>query len=135
MTPVVGCLYVEYVPATEVLSRWFSPKEHKAGLLDAMASAGRRFPDVVAFPGDEEKLGGCIAAGRGFVHVSATGDLEPCPFSPYSDTNLRNTSLKDALKSKLLQDIRAGEEKLARAKGGCALFENREWVQSLLAGK
>jgi MoaA/NifB/PqqE/SkfB family radical SAM enzyme len=134
-----GCrlfFYVEYVPATEGTESLVLTEEQKAGLLDAMAKRRETLPGLfVAFPGDEEKLGGCIAAGRGFVHVSATGDLEPCPFSPYSDTNLRNTSLKDALKSKLLQDIRAGEEKLARAKGGCALFENREWVQSLLAGK
>jgi len=134
-----GCrlfFYVEYVPAAEGTEHLVLTGEQKAALLAATAKYRETLPGLfVAFPGDEEQMGGCVSAGRGFVHVSATGDLEPCPFSPYSDTNLRNTSLKDALRSKLLSDIRAGEDNLARAKGGCALFENREWVQSLLAGK
>ncbi|MGE5578631.1 MAG: radical SAM protein [Bacillota bacterium] len=131
-----GCrlfFYVEYVPASQGTEALVLTGKQKAGLLAAASKYRETLPGLfVAFPGDEEQMGGCVAAGRGFVHVSATGDLEPCPFSPYSDTNLRNTSLKDALRSKLLQDIRAGEDRLARAKGGCALFENREWVQSLL---
>ena len=36
----------------------------------------------VNVPGDEKDFGGCLSAGRGFVHVSAEGDLEPCPFAP-----------------------------------------------------
>ena len=70
-------------------------------------------------------------AGRGFVHVSPEGNLEPCPFAPYSDTNLRDLSLKDALQSELLKEIRQNHEKLTETKGGCALWENREWIDSL----
>ena len=53
----------------------------------------------VNVPGDEKDFGGCLSAGRGFVHVSAEGDLEPCPFAPYSDVNLRDKPLKEALQS------------------------------------
>jgi MoaA/NifB/PqqE/SkfB family radical SAM enzyme len=45
----------------------------------------------------EEEMGGCLASGRGFVYISAQGDFEPCPFAPYSDTNLKENCLKDAL--------------------------------------
>ena len=38
-------------------------------------------------PGDEKDVGDCLSAGRGFVHVSAEGDLEPCHFaSPPTQT-------------------------------------------------
>ena len=47
----------------------------------------------LAFPGDESDYDGCLAAGRGFVHVSADGNLEPCPFAPFSDVNLKGLSL------------------------------------------
>ena len=131
-----GCrlfFFVEYVPATEGTEGLVLTGDQKVGLLKATHAFRDTLPGLfVAFPGDEEEMGGCVAAGRGFVHVSATGDLEPCPFSPYSDTNLRTTPLKDALRSRFLEAVRQGDDRLARTKGGCALFENREWVQSLL---
>ena len=86
----------------------------------------------VAVPGDEDKFGGCLAGGRGFVHISADGDVEACPFAPYSDTNLRDSSLREALQSELLATIRHNSDQLGEGKGGCALWEQKEWVHSLL---
>ena len=88
----------------------------------------------IAVPGDEEEIGGCISAGKGFVHVSADGNIEPCPFAPYSDTNLRDSSLKEALQSEFLRTIRQNHEQLMETEGGCALWVKREWVRSLLRG-
>ena len=88
---------------------------------------------MVTLPGDEEKYGGCLASGRGFLHISSTGALEACPFAPYSDTNIKEMPLKEALKSGLLKEIRDKHDTLKESRGGCALKENREWVESLLA--
>jgi len=91
-----------------------------------------RFPALfVAFPGGEEEFGGCLASGRAFVHVSPEGRLEPCPFSPFSDVSLKEMSLKEALQSKLLRTIRENSDQLDESKGGCALWEKRDWVASL----
>jgi len=79
-----------------------------------------------------EEMGGCLASGRGFVHISAEGNLEPCPFAPYSDTSLKDLTLKDALSSEFLRKIRENHQNLKETKGGCALWENRQWVASLL---
>jgi MoaA/NifB/PqqE/SkfB family radical SAM enzyme len=87
----------------------------------------------ISFPGDERNYGGCLAAGRGFVHISPEGGLEPCPFAPYSDVNLGSSSLKQGLSSALLNRIRQSEEHLEESEGGCALWNKREWVQSLIA--
>ncbi len=89
---------------------------------------------MVTLPGDEEKYGGCLASGRGFLHISSTGALEACPFAPYSDTNIKDMPLKQALKSSLLKDIRDKHDTLKESRGGCALKENREWIESLTAG-
>lgn len=89
---------------------------------------------MVTLPGDEEKYGGCLASGRGFLHISSTGALEACPFAPYSDTNIKDMPLKEALKSSLLKEIRDKHDTLKESRGGCALQENREWVESLIAG-
>ena len=87
----------------------------------------------IAFPHDEIALGGCLAAGRGFVHINAYGDVEPCPFSPYSDRNLAEVSLLEAIQSPFLRSIRESGVKLDETDGLCALWSRKEWVESLLS--
>jgi MoaA/NifB/PqqE/SkfB family radical SAM enzyme len=133
-----GCgvfFFVEYVPMGDDTGEPALTPEQKAALLESLEGFRAKYPALfVAFPGDEDQFGGCLAAGRGFVHVNAAGDVEPCPFAPYSDVNLRRTSLREALGSAFLGELQQNRDKLAETAGGCALWANREWVQSLLAG-
>jgi len=132
----LGCklfFFVEYTPIEDGTEDMVLTDERRISLLSLMNSFRSEFPGVfIAIPGDEEKFGGCLSAGRGFVHISAEGTLEPCPFAPYSDTNLRDLSLKQALQSEFLKTIRQNREQLSEWQGGCALRTRREWVQSLL---
>lgn len=50
--------------------------------------------------------GGCIAAGRRFLHINAAGDIEPCAFIHYSDSNIREKTLLEALCSPLFMAYR-----------------------------
>jgi MoaA/NifB/PqqE/SkfB family radical SAM enzyme len=131
----LGCklfFFVEYTPIKEGTEDWILTDKQRANLLNLRDSFRSKFPALfIAVPGDEEEIGGCLSAGRGFVHISAEGNVEPCPFSPYSDTNLRDSSLKDALQSEFLQTIRQNHEQLSETEGGCALWIKREWVRSL----
>ncbi|MBR2527731.1 MAG: radical SAM protein [Blautia sp.] len=56
---------------------------------------------TIDFQNDAEYCGGCIAGGRQYLHINANGDVEPCVFIHYSNCNIRETSLLDALKSPL----------------------------------
>jgi len=125
--------FVEYVPiepGTEDLV--LTPGQQKA--LHARISAlEKQFPALfIGFPGDEEQFGGCLAAGRGFIHISSSGNVEPCPAAPFSDANLASVSLRDALGSSFLDKIRRHHDMLTETNGGCALWTNREWVQTLM---
>jgi MoaA/NifB/PqqE/SkfB family radical SAM enzyme len=131
-----GCrlfFWIEYVPVqpgTEILELGEEERQWLAQRLEALR---RRLPALfVAFPGDEEQYGGCLAAGRGFVHLSPSGRLEPCPFSPYADISVAETPLMEALRSPLLRAIREADGELRETRGGCALWEKRDWVASLL---
>jgi len=117
-------------PGTENLV--LTPAQKK--MLNAVLSDfNQKFPALfIGFPGDEDAYGGCLAAGRGFVHVSPSGDLEPCPAAPYSDANLSAVPLKEALRSRLLSQIRDEHGLLTETSGGCALRANRAWVQTLM---
>jgi MoaA/NifB/PqqE/SkfB family radical SAM enzyme len=131
-----GCklfIFVEYVPVDEGTEH-LVPNDDQREIL---RSSIERWTDeqkglFISFPDDEEALGGCISSGRGFVHINSSGDLEPCPFAPYSDCNLKDMSLKDALGSKLLATIRENGERLEETSGGCALWRERDWVRGLL---
>jgi MoaA/NifB/PqqE/SkfB family radical SAM enzyme len=132
-----GCrlfFFVEYTPVREGTEGWLLTSEQRENLLSLRDTFRSRLPALfIAIPGDEEEIGGCLSAGRGFVHVSADGDVEPCPFAPYSDTNLRESCLRDALKSKFLRAIRQSHEELRETEGGCALWTKRAWIRSLLS--
>lgn len=133
-----GCglvFFVEYVPVepdTERLSLGDTDRKDLQKTVDALRD---RFPDtiLVSFPGDEEAAGGCLASGRGFFHISANGGAEPCPFSPHSQLNLRESTIEDALRSGFFLRLReiavnAGHH------GGCTLFEHKEEVEALTGG-
>jgi MoaA/NifB/PqqE/SkfB family radical SAM enzyme len=132
-----GCrafFYVEYVPVKEGTDGWILSKAQSQSISLKMDELRGKYAAVfIGFPGDEGKLGGCLAAGRGFVHISPSGDLEPCPFAPYSDTSVANLPLRDALQSRFLERIRDNHGVLDDGKGGCALWEKRELVKTLLS--
>ncbi|MEA4965762.1 MAG: radical SAM protein [Oscillospiraceae bacterium] len=53
------------------------------------------------FWNDGEFVGGCIAGGRSFLHINAGGDIEPCGFIHYADSNIRTDRLLDAFRKPL----------------------------------
>jgi len=87
----------------------------KAAVPSLMASAEQReymYRQVRAFRktkplftmdfwNDGEYVGGCIAGGRCFLHIAASGDIEPCAFIHYSDSNIREKTLLEAYRSPL----------------------------------
>jgi len=132
-----GCslfIFVEYTPAepgTEDLTLLLAQRRRLVEFAEELQAKSR--PVFITFPGDEEQFGGCLAAGRGFVHIGPDGSLEPCPFAPYSDTSVAEMPLKDALASDLLKAIRDNHAELKETRGGCALWRKREWVEALVA--
>ena len=124
---------IEYVPMNPADADLCISEAQKRQLPGLLKQLRKELPALfVSLPGEEEVYGGCLAAGRGFIHIGPTGDLEPCPFAPWSDTNIKDMPLKDALNSPLLGMIRENHHLLTEAQGGCTLWENREWVESLL---
>ena len=133
-----GCkavIFVEFVPVTDD-SRELAPGEEEREYLKAEIDRLRQDdPEMVyiSFPGDEKSSGGCVAAGRGFFHINSHGGAEPCPFSPYSDINVRDTSLRQAMNSRLFRELRDGGYLLEDHPGGCTLNERRKDVERIIS--
>lgn len=130
-----GCglfFFVEYVPVEPGTEYLILDKGDIRQLQQTVDRLRECFADtiLVSFPGDEEAAGGCLASGRGFFHIASGGGAEPCPFSPHSQVNLRESTIENALRSGFFADLR----KIAAAAGhhgGCTLFECREEVEQL----
>lgn len=128
--------FVEYVPVDEAAPEKPLTAAQKAALSARCDDLSRRTGLLcVAFPGDESAYGGCLASGRGFLHVNAAGGLEPCPFAPFSDRNAVEDGLLEALRSPLLAAVRDNHDRLREGRGGCALWSNRRWLAELAGGR
>ena len=135
-----GCkavIFVEYVPVTDESADLAPGGGEREFLKDEITRLRAEQPEMVyiSFPGDEKSSGGCVAAGRGFFHINSHGGAEPCPFSPYSDINVRTSSLREALHSPLFSALREGDILADDHEGGCVLYEKRELVETIAAGK
>ncbi len=132
-----GCkaiIYVEYVPVNEITKVIALQDAEREVLRNKINTLRQKYEDMVlvSFPGDEKSSGGCIAAGRGFFHINSHGGAEPCPFSPYSDVNVKDIGLKEALHSPLFSALQTQELLMEDHAGGCVLYERKEQVEELL---
>ncbi|MBQ3372094.1 MAG: radical SAM protein [Oscillospiraceae bacterium] len=132
-----GCkaaFYIEFVPVTDEAKHLAPGDEERELIRIGIDRLRLEHPEMVfvSFPGDEKSSGGCLAAGRGFFHINSHGGAEPCPFSPYSDINVAETSLREALNSGLFHALRDNGHLLEDHVGGCVLYEKRALVEKLL---
>ncbi len=133
----LGCkvvFFVEFVPVTKESSHLALGDEERMFLTRKLNDLRLEYECMIfiSFPGDEKTSGGCLAAGRGFFHINSHGGAEPCPFSPYSDINVKDSSLKEALHSRLFLKLQEQDVLIEEHAGGCVLFEKKEKVEELL---
>lgn len=76
------------------------------------------------FWNDGEYVGGCIAAGRNYLHINANGDIEPCAFIHYSDSNIKEKTLVEAFQSPLFMAYRDGQPFSDNLLRPCPLLDN-----------
>ena len=132
-----GCkavIFVEFVPVTDDSVELAPGDEERRYLKEKLAQLRKDHSEMVfiSFPGDEKSSGGCVAAGRGFFHINSHGGAEPCPFSPHSDINVRDTSLREAMNSSLFRKLRDGGYLMEDHPGGCTLYERRDDVERIM---
>jgi len=85
------------------------------------------------FQNDGEYVGGCIAGGRRYFHINANGDADPCVFIHYSDSNIREKSLLDILRSPLFQLYHDGQPFNENHLRPCPMLENPDKLRELVA--
>jgi MoaA/NifB/PqqE/SkfB family radical SAM enzyme len=134
-----GCalgFYTEYIPVGSA-ARWemVLEDEERTKFREKVLNIRRNKPIMVAhLPEDEygpDKR--CMAIDSGCVHINAKGDIEPCPFTHFASDNIREKTLAEALRSDFITRIRLSDAAIRRGRLGCALFENKEMVEEIVA--
>ena len=77
------------------------------------------------FWNDGEYAGGCIAGGRRYLHINANGDMDPCAFIHYSDSNIREKTLLEGLRSPLFMEYHNNQPFSDNMLRPCPLLDNQ----------
>lgn len=84
------------------------------------------------FWNDGEYTRGCIAGGRRYLHINAAGDVEPCAFIHYSNVNIHDVTLLEALCSPLFKAYRKNQPFNRNHLRPCPLLDNPEALNSMV---
>lgn len=87
---------------------------------------------TIDFQNDGEYVKGCIAGGRSYLHINAYGDIEPCAFIHYADSNIREHTLLDAYKRPLFMAYKQGQPFNDNMLRPCPMLENPEYLRDMV---
>ena len=85
------------------------------------------------FQNDAGYVGGCIAGGFRYLHINANGDVDPCVFIHYSNANIRDMSLLDALRSPIFMAYHRNQPFNDNMLRPCPMLENLEKLRQMVA--
>lgn len=80
------------------------------------------------FWNDGEYVQGCVAGGRHYLHINSNGDVEPCAFVHYSNVNIKDVSLIDALHSPLFLEYYKGQPWNENHLRPCPILDNPDAI-------
>ena len=84
------------------------------------------------FQNDAEYVGGCIAGGRNYFHINSEGDMEPCVFVHYSDSNIRSKTILEGLQSPLFMAYYHNQPFNDNHLRPCPMLENPECLRRIV---
>lgn len=84
------------------------------------------------FQNDGEFVGGCIAGGRRYLHINANGDVDPCVFIHYSNCNIRECTLLEALQSPIFMAYHDGQPFNDNHLRPCPMLENPDALRKMV---
>lgn len=87
---------------------------------------------TIDFQHDGEYVKGCIAGGSSYLHINANGDIEPCAFIHYADSNIREHTLLEAYKRPLFMAYKQGRPFNENMLRPCPMLENPEALRDMV---
>ncbi len=131
---VLFAWFFHYMPvgndaAVELLP---TPEQREAVYERIRAFRSTKAIFTMDFQNDAQYVGGCIACGRNYLHITAMGDGDPCVFIHYSNCNIHDTSLLDALKSPIFMAYHDNQPFNDNMLRPCPMLENPERLRAMV---
>ena len=124
-----GCLfgwYFTYMPVgVDAVPELMATSSQRAQMYRRVRRYRQTKPIfLMDFWNDGSSVGGCIAGGRRYLHINAAGDVEPCAFIHYSNVNIHDHTLLEALQSPLFMAYHEGQPFNHNHLRPCPLLDN-----------
>lgn len=87
---------------------------------------------VIDFWNDGEFSKGCIAGGKKYLHINSNGDVEPCAFIHYSNVNIKDVSLLEALQSPIFKEYNQQQPFNNNHLQPCPLLDNPQKLKEMV---
>lgn len=84
------------------------------------------------FQNDGQYVQGCIAGGRRYLHINANGDMDPCVFIHFSDTNIHEHTLLEGLQAPLFMAYHDGQPFNGNMLRPCPMLENPQDLRDII---
>lgn len=126
--------YFHYMPVGNEAdtSLLLSPSQREDMIKRVRELRERKPLFAMDFQNDAEYVNGCIAGGRAYLHINPNGDVEPCVFIHYSDSNIREKSLLECLKSPLMMAYKAKQPFNHNMLQPCPMLENPHILRDMV---
>ncbi len=128
--------YFHYMPVgNDAAPELLPTPEQRIGVYEKIRAYRATKPlFAMDFQNDAEYVGGCIAGGHRYLHINANGDIDPCVFIHYSDSNIREKSLLEALRSPMMMAYHDNQPFNDNMLRPCPMLENPEKLRAMVAG-
>lgn len=132
-----GALFVwffHYMPVGNDAAVELLPTPEQRKMMYDRIRAFRKTKPIFSmdFQNDAEYVGGCIAGGRRYLHINAKGDVEPCVFIHYSDSNIHNMSLLETFKRPMFMAYHDNQPFNDNMLRPCPMLENPEYLRRMV---
>jgi MoaA/NifB/PqqE/SkfB family radical SAM enzyme len=126
--------YFTYIPLGKdaVMDLLVTPEQRKYMYHNVRRLREEKPIFLMDFWNDGEFIGGCIAGGRHYLHINANGDVEPCAFIHYSNVNINDASLLDALKSPIFMQYKQNQPFNENHLRPCPLLDNPNKLKAMV---
>ena len=132
-----GCMfgwYFTYMPiGKDAVTDLLVTSEQREYMYHKIREMRKKKPIfIMDFWNDGEYVNGCIAGGRRYLHINASGDVEPCAFIHYSNVNINDISLLEGLQSQLFMEYKENQPFNENHLRPCPLLDNPEYIRDMV---
>ena len=126
--------YFHYMPVGNdaVVDLLPTPEQRKEMFYRLRRYRSEKSLFAMDFQNDGQYVGGCIAGGRRYLHINANGDVDPCVFIHYSDSNIRKQTLLEALQRPIFMAYHDGQPFNDNMLRPCPMLENPHCLREMV---